>query len=217
MRTGAWCSMPTNGSPRRRVACRRCARQAPDFIGQVRVASLFDAAGGGVAEAPSWLPRLLPRGVAYKGRVHEQPESDAAAPAPAAGRSAHDGYLDAQKASKARPQRAPARPGARGRPDDAYLHYQLGKDLELRSRFSRPSRTTSSRSSAATRSAGWRHDLVLRTLFTLKKLGRFARRWPWPKPRCRAGRTRPTSSSRSATCCSTGPRPSRRAAPSCCR
>jgi len=48
---------------------------APEFIGQVSVASAFDDANGGVRHAPSWLPRLLPRGVRYAGRVHEQPDS----------------------------------------------------------------------------------------------------------------------------------------------
>ena len=59
--------MPTNGSPKPASRSPACAEQAPDFIGQIRVASLFDAADGGVAEAPSWLPRLLPRGVSYIG------------------------------------------------------------------------------------------------------------------------------------------------------
>ena len=47
---------------------------AADFIGQISVASLRRAQGG-VGDAPSWLPRALPRGVRYRGRIHEQPQS----------------------------------------------------------------------------------------------------------------------------------------------
>ena len=41
-------------------------------VGEVRVDSRM-AAGDGIAQA--WLPRLLPRGVRYAGRIHEQPLS----------------------------------------------------------------------------------------------------------------------------------------------
>ena len=44
-------------------------------LGLLRVSSLVDEAAAGVQHAPSWLPRLLPRGVTYAGRVHEQPLS----------------------------------------------------------------------------------------------------------------------------------------------
>jgi hypothetical protein len=59
---------------------------APEFVGQICVSSRFDAAGGSVEEAPSWLPRVLPRGVSYQGRINEQPQQRAAATAPFAGR-----------------------------------------------------------------------------------------------------------------------------------
>ena len=148
-------------------------RQSPHFVGQVRVASLFDTSGGGVDEAPSWLPRLLPRGVSYIGSIHEQPES-------ALPRRrlplviGHDGYLDAQKARKAGRNERLLRLALEADPEDAYFHYQLGKDLELGSRFVEADphyRVALERCDAR---AGWRHDLVLRALFTLKKLGRFA-------------------------------------------
>jgi len=148
-------------------------REEPAFVGQIRVASLFDAAGGGgVAEAPSWLPRLLPRGVLYRGRIHEQPES--ALPRrrlPLA--IGHDGYLDVQKATKAGRNEHLLRLALAAEPEDAYLHYQLGKDLELASRFAEAEPHYSMALARCELRAGWRHDLVLRALFTLKKLGRF--------------------------------------------
>ncbi|MCE9661121.1 MAG: glycosyltransferase family 2 protein [Burkholderiales bacterium] len=146
--------------------------QPPDFIGQVRVASLFDAAGGGVEEAPSWLPRVLPRGVSYAGRIHEQPESTL----PRRRLPlliGHDGYLDAQKAAKAGRNARLLELALQAEPEDGYLRYQYGKDLELRARFAAAAPHYLQALDRCDLRAGWRHDLVLRTLFTLKKLGRF--------------------------------------------
>ena len=145
--------------------------QEPGFVGQVRVASLFDAAGR-VNEAPSWLPRLLPRGVLYSGRIHEQPESTLPRrrmPLVVG----HDGYLDAQKAAKAGRNERLLGLALADRPEDAYLRYQLGKDLELRARYAAAEPHYRLALERCDAQAGWRHDLVLRTLFTLKKLGRF--------------------------------------------
>jgi len=142
-----------------------------DFIGQIRVASLFDA-GAAVDEAPNWLPRVLPRGVLYAGRIHEQPEGDL----PRRRLPlliGHDGYLDAQKAKKAGRNERLLGLALQGRPEDAYLRYQLGKDLELSARFAEAEPHYLLALEQCDLRAGWRHDLVLRTLFTLKKLGRF--------------------------------------------
>jgi len=144
----------------------------PDFVGQVRVVSAFDDASGGVGHAPSWLPRVLPRGVRYAGRIHEQPQSvlprrrlDLVV--------AHDGYLDVHKAKKATRNEKLLTLALAEAPDDAYLHYQLGKDHELRSLFATALPHYERALAGADTAAGWRHDLVLRTMFTFKKLGRF--------------------------------------------
>jgi tetratricopeptide (TPR) repeat protein len=142
-----------------------------DVLGLIRVASLFDAGDAAVGEAPSWLPRVLPRGVGYVGRVHEQPD-----------RSlprrrlpivvAHDGYLDAQQAKKAGRNEKLLTLALAAAPDDAYLRYQLGKDLEVRGRHHAAAPHYLQALAAAELNAAWRHDLVVRTLFTLKKIGR---------------------------------------------
>ena len=142
------------------------------FLGQVRVASAFDAAGGAVEQAPSWLPRVLPRGVTYAGRIHEQPASDLPRRRlPLV--IGHDGYLDAQKAAKAGRNERLLGLALAADPGDAYLHYQLGKDLELGARFAAAEPHYLLALERCDARAGWRHDLLLRTLFTLKKLGRF--------------------------------------------
>jgi glycosyltransferase involved in cell wall biosynthesis len=140
------------------------------FVGQVRVTSLLDDAAG--SETPSWLPRLLPRGVRYAGRIHEQPES-------ALSRRrldlviGHDGYLAAQSGAKAGRNGRLLRLALADLPGDAYLRYQLAKDLELRGRFDEAAAHYAQAAAGADVRAAWRHDLVLRRLFTLKKLRAF--------------------------------------------
>src|SRR6478735_2347311 len=108
--------------------------EAPGFIGQVSVASEFDAGDGTVGQAPSWLPRVLARGVHYEGRVHEQP----VASLPRRRLPlviGHDGYRDAQKTRKAGRNEQLLKLALQANPDDGYLRYQLGKDLEVRAQF----------------------------------------------------------------------------------
>jgi len=141
-------------------------------IGLLRVASLVDGGAAGVQHAPSWIPRLLPRGVQYRGRVHEQPVS-ALQRQRLALQLLHDGYLPAQMARKGDRnlrllQQALQLDGA-----DPYLLYQLGKDHEVHGRFAEAAPRYSEALSHVDAHALWRHDLVLRQMFTLKKLGRF--------------------------------------------
>jgi glycosyltransferase involved in cell wall biosynthesis len=144
---------------------------SPDWIGVVRVDSRIDAPGG-EGSAPSWMPRVLPRGVRYSGRIHEQPACDLPRRRLALV-IGHDGYLLAQRAGKHGRNEALLRRALAEAPDDAYLHYQLGKDLEIRECFDAALPHYERAWAADERAAAWRHDLVLRRLFTLKKLGRF--------------------------------------------
>ena len=144
----------------------------PDFIGQVRVVSRIGGAAGGVEEAPSWLPRVLPAGVAYEGRIHEQP----AGGLPRRRLElviGHDGYLGAQQAAKQGRNERLLRLALAERPGDAYYAYQLGKDLEVRGRFADALPHYEAAHRRGESGAAWRHDLVLRLLFTLKKCARF--------------------------------------------
>jgi len=145
--------------------------EAPGFIGQISVASEFDAGDGTVGQAPSWLPRILPRGVQYAGRVHEQP----VASLPRRRLSlliGHDGYRDAQKTRKAGRNERLLKLALQANPHDGYLRYQLGKDLEVRAQFEAAAEHYSRALDGTASTDAWRHDLVVRTLFTLKKLGR---------------------------------------------
>ncbi len=155
-------------------ACLAALRtRAPEFIGLVTVNSETEGAGGEAQQAPGWLPRLLPAGAHYEGRIHEQP-------AGAWPRErlplvvGHDGYLAAVQQAKAGRNERLLRLALAEHPGDAYLVYQLGKDLEVRSRFAEALPLYWQAHRGGEPAAAWRHDLVVRLIFTLKKERRFA-------------------------------------------
>ncbi|MEI7785621.1 MAG: glycosyltransferase family 2 protein, partial [Betaproteobacteria bacterium] len=77
----------------------------------------------------SWLPRLLPRGVRYEGKIHEQPVSPLARFRSGL-RVMHDGYLKEQLQKKQGRNRHLLVQALSAAPDDAYLLYQLGTEHE---------------------------------------------------------------------------------------
>ncbi len=143
---------------------------APDFMGQICVSSLVaNAALLDTDEAPSWLTRVLPRGVRYQGRVHEQPVCDLPRrklPVTVL----HDGYLPEHMLLKQGRNHHLLSLALADQPQDAYLNYQLGKDFEVRGEFAQAHPSYERALQRCDAQAGWRHDLVLRALFTLKKL-----------------------------------------------
>jgi glycosyltransferase involved in cell wall biosynthesis len=108
--------------------------EPPLYIGVLRVDNLYGVDAAQASRSASWLSRVLPRGARYEGRIHEQPQShwprrrlDVTV--------LHDGYLDAAMRRKQGRNDALLRRALAEQPHDAYLHYQLGKDLELRGAF----------------------------------------------------------------------------------
>ena len=154
----------------------------PDFVGTLRVDSSFDTPIG-TSVSPSWLPRVLPRGVTYEGHVHEQPTHKLAVKRlPTV--LAHDGYLsEALKAKAGRNADLLARALAQA-PDDAYLHYQIGKDHDVYERYadaathfgrSRDCEAASGATVTLTGATpGWHHDRLVREIHALKKCHRHA-------------------------------------------
>lgn len=149
----------------------------PDFVGRVEVCSAYgptDTPGAAAQEASSWLPRVLPRGVHFEGRVHEQPSSTLPKrDLPI--RFKHDGYLPEQMRTKGDRNRQLLELAVQQAPHNAYLHYQLGKDHEVHDRFEPAlqayNQALSLLGPETSREPSWRHDLMLRRLFTLKALG----------------------------------------------
>ncbi|MBL8318923.1 MAG: glycosyltransferase family 2 protein [Burkholderiaceae bacterium] len=145
--------------------------QSPTFLGVVTVENLFDDARAGTALSPSWIPRVLPRGVLYEGRIHEQPCS--VLPRRRLGlRVRHDGYLtQVMQAKRGRNRQLLVRAIAES-PGDAYLRYQFGKDFELTCEWDAAAAQYGQALAGCADGAVWRHDLVLRSIFVFKQLGR---------------------------------------------
>lgn len=139
------------------------------FVGCVRIVN--DA--GETPVARKFLPRILPRGVRYEGRVHEQPVSPLPmTPLPLALR--HDGYEAPQLARKAGRNEALLRAELAAAPADSYLWYQLGREHLVRgqARDAADALLTAHRTSAP--DAAYRHGIVVATVQALKRAERFA-------------------------------------------
>ncbi|MCI8950170.1 MAG: glycosyltransferase family 2 protein [Lachnospiraceae bacterium] len=80
---------------------------------------------GTISISTSVLPRLLPKGVRYEGRIHEQPEGDLPCyPVPL--EADHDGYLVTDKGERNLPYLKQA---AAEHPEDGYYQFQLASTL----------------------------------------------------------------------------------------
>jgi hypothetical protein len=168
------------GGENLRALANAAAREA--YIGQVTVRSSFDDEGA-VRHATNAISRVLPRGVEYAGRIHEQPvhalpvrKLDVVI--------GHDGYLRAHRAGKSDRNERLLRALAHDRPGDAYVLYQLGKELEIHGRFGEASEqyrharglvpwppTSDINAKAVQARFPWLHDLAVRNLYCLKKSG----------------------------------------------
>ena len=140
-----------------------------EFLGEVCVRSHMDEAGGeGVGQA--WIARVLPRGVAYEGRIHEQPQS--ALPRRRLALSlGHDGYLAASLARKGERNEILLMRELQDAPQDAYLWFQLGKEHQARGRAPQAALCFEEALKFAGPDPPFRHALVVRGLIALKANG----------------------------------------------
>jgi len=145
------------------------------FLGLLPIHSSVNLKGSVAADeqravACSWLPRLLPRGVRYAGRVHEQPQS-ALPRRQLALDIGHDGYLRHKLEHKKGRNRNLLLKSVEEEPGNAYLHYQLGKDYEVYAEYALAIPCYEQALQRVSSSEGYRHDLVVRMIFCLKKAG----------------------------------------------
>ena len=155
------------------------------FVGELSIRSAFDD-GAAVRFAPSWIARFLPRGVRFEGRIHEQ-----AAHALPVRRLpvvvGHDGYRRDQQQIKGDRNERLLRTRLREQPDDAYAHFQLGKDLQVHDRFGEAAEQFArarallgwppGEAAAALQlqaRCGWLHDLAVREIYCMKRQRAFA-------------------------------------------
>lgn len=142
----------------------------PPVIGLLPVASEFDLQGR-IERSVSWIARLLPREVRYAGRVHEQPVS--ALPRQRLALAVrHDGYRQAALARKRARNASLLLQALQDAPGDPYLLYQLGKNHEVGGEFAEAVPNYLAALAQVQADAPFRHDLVVRSIFALKKAGR---------------------------------------------
>lgn len=142
------------------------ARAAP-FLGLLPIASQFDLHGG-VDVASSWIPRLLPRGVRYEGRIHEQPASGLPRrrlQLPIM----HDGYRQHFLDQKAGRNEALLLKSLAEAPGDTHLLYELGKNYEVYENYELASVRYQEALAVSGAGDACRHDLVVRAIFSMKK------------------------------------------------
>jgi glycosyltransferase involved in cell wall biosynthesis len=145
-------------------------------LGAVCIHSSFDL-GQSSTDAPfsarSWIPRLLPRGARYEGRVHEQPQS--ALPMERIDlHLGHDGYLDAHTARKQARNTPLLLRDLEEDPGNPYTLYQLGKDAESRKDYAEANRWYREAFPRTPTGANWRHPLLVRHLHCLGEMGEIA-------------------------------------------
>jgi len=145
------------------------------FIGHVRVASQTEDGGGRLDWGQSWIPRVLPRGVRYEGRIHEQPVSGPLPAQPLALEIRHDGYLPKNLARKAGRNEALLLTELQNRPEDPYLWYQLGREYQVRGQLPQAAHCLGEALRLCPPDAPYRHSLVVRSLVAFKSAEQFDR------------------------------------------
>jgi tetratricopeptide (TPR) repeat protein len=149
--------------------CLREAMQHP-LLGVVCQRSAF-VVDGVTSTANAWITRLLPRGVRYAGAVHEQPVSTLPrVQLPLV--LGHDGYTPAQNAAKKGRNRALLETALASDPNNAYVRYQLGKDLEIYGETALACEAYLQAQAQGGDTSGYAHDLLVRTLHCLGQCGR---------------------------------------------
>ena len=137
------------------------------FIGVIPVSSRFDI-GGREECSISWISRILPKGVRYRGRIHEQPVSDLVRirlPI----EIGHDGYKHDKLSAKKDRNEALLLQALEEDPSNAYYMYQLGKMYEICEEYTTAVKYFGEALQRANSGDSFRHDLTVRTIFSLKK------------------------------------------------
>ncbi|NML14881.1 tetratricopeptide repeat-containing glycosyltransferase family 2 protein [Azohydromonas caseinilytica] len=143
------------------------------FLGQALIRSDLEIAGRD-EQGRAWIPRLLPRGVRYEGRIHEQPVSELPRRRlPLV--IGHDGYLPAQRTRKAGRNLQMLLQETQHQPDNAYLAYQLGTEHELAKEFLQASDQYEKALQRAHPDKQWRREAAARLVYCLAQSGEFER------------------------------------------
>lgn len=145
----------------------------PPRLGRVGVHSSFDADQEESGENLSWITRVVPRGVRFEGRVHEQVVSTLPRERIEL-HLGHDGYLTAQLETKRERNRPLLLRELEDRPEDPYLLFQLGKDAEGRDCYDEAADLFTRSLAGTLPGDNWFHELVVRNLHCTSQAGRVA-------------------------------------------
>jgi glycosyltransferase involved in cell wall biosynthesis len=145
-------------------------QQAPTFAASLELRNHYQD-GEATRTSFARLTRVLPGPVRYAGRIHEQPQHRLPVRALAVA-IGHDGYLSERLEAKRGRNRALLEAELAAQPDDAYLWYQLGKDAAVYDDHARAEDCFARALDRSGTDEPWRHDLVTRRLYSLKRLKR---------------------------------------------
>ena len=117
------------------------------------------------------IPRILPQGVHYVGRIHEQPAHNLPV-VDASVAVRHDGYMQAQLDTKKGRNLALLEETLAEMPDDPYMHFQLGKQYDIEQQHDKALSFYHRARELVRNRSPWYHDLVVRTIECLRHEGR---------------------------------------------
>jgi glycosyltransferase involved in cell wall biosynthesis len=141
------------------------------YIGLTMIKSI-DQSCGADQFSIDWLPRLLPKGVYYRGKIHEQPFSSL--PRRRIELTfLHDGYTRGALESKRGRNRVLLFDELSGAPGDPYLLYQLGKDYEVYGEIQAAAEMYLKAQALLLGSSPYVHDLIIRAISCLSRSSQF--------------------------------------------
>jgi glycosyltransferase involved in cell wall biosynthesis len=143
-------------------------RRGAAFLGCLQV---MDAGEGNNARR-SYIPRVLPRGVRYEGAIHEQPVTDLPlVQLPVL--VLHDGYEAPQLERKQGRNERLLRAELSARPDDPYLHYQLGRQSLVAGANGEGADSLLAAYRLSSSRTPFRHSIIIYLITALRWAGRF--------------------------------------------
>jgi len=148
---------------------RQFTHRAP-ALGTAAIHSDFRQRSGEVQVGVSHLPRLLPRGVRYLGRIHEFPDPGRFMTIDSGLVIRHSGYLDVDKTQR----NLPLLEGElRDQPDDPCLHYLTGREWVAAGNLEKAYVHFQQAYQRLPRRDSWERDLVVGYLEVCKRTHRF--------------------------------------------
>jgi len=143
------------------------------FLGEICQNNAYEIAGD-ISYSPLWIPRVLPRGIKYDGRIHEQPMG--MLPRKRLEITfEHSGYLPIKHREKQGRNERLLLESLQLNPQDCYLWYQLGKEYNIYGQHENAVLAFERGLRLGDASYRFWHDLVIRFMNSLKHTSRYSR------------------------------------------